>query len=261
MSAERQLVINAIGLMNKRQTKKLLKLNQSFSPQKKPLKKAKIVCKEAVSDLDSSSLSYRSPKRKNNLNIGVEHVDTHKTPFIEQRRKNYNLLFPEQQDTQAAKENLLAKQDDPFVNLFLEVKKPMPNVIRGSTKLQMLKKLGKSTHRASVFNKVHARQSSLSILRSQKSSKVNSSNSHSDEEHEIERTRQLERQKEMQELEKNLLDLPENVRNAIMLAEAKKKHSTFWYQLCSLNDKIRVFTSIFYNKRQFHEKLYDQKKI
>lgn len=56
------------------------------------------------------------------------------------------------------------------------------------------------------------------------------------------------------------MELPENVRMAIMLAEAKKKHSTFWYKLCSLNDKIRVFTSIFYNNRQLHEKLFQEKR-
>ena len=42
--------------------------------------------------------------------------------------------------------------------------------------------------------------------------------------------------------------LPENVRHAIDTAQLKKKHSDFYYRLRLLNDKIHIFTSIFYNK-------------
>jgi hypothetical protein len=48
--------------------------------------------------------------------------------------------------------------------------------------------------------------------------------------------------------------LPENVRNAIDVAQMKKKHSDFYYQLRLLNDKIHVFTSIFYNKVPKYQK-------
>ncbi len=46
--------------------------------------------------------------------------------------------------------------------------------------------------------------------------------------------------------------LPENVRNAIDVAKMKKKHSDFYYRLKILNDKIHIFTSIFYNKVPKH---------
>ena len=42
--------------------------------------------------------------------------------------------------------------------------------------------------------------------------------------------------------------LPENVRAAIDVANTKKKHSDFYYKLRLLNEKIHVFTDVFYNK-------------
>lgn len=42
--------------------------------------------------------------------------------------------------------------------------------------------------------------------------------------------------------------LPENVRNAIDIAELKQKHTEFWRRLETLNDKIYVFRSVFYTK-------------
>ena len=42
--------------------------------------------------------------------------------------------------------------------------------------------------------------------------------------------------------------LPENVRKAIDMAKMKKKHSDFYYRLRLLNDKIHIFTDIFYSK-------------
>ena len=42
--------------------------------------------------------------------------------------------------------------------------------------------------------------------------------------------------------------LPENVRTAIDTAKMKQKHSDFYNRLRLLNDKIHIFTSIFYNK-------------
>lgn len=38
------------------------------------------------------------------------------------------------------------------------------------------------------------------------------------------------------------------MRNAIDVAKLKKKHSDFYYRLRLLNDKIHIFTNIFYNK-------------
>ena len=42
--------------------------------------------------------------------------------------------------------------------------------------------------------------------------------------------------------------LPPNVRKAIDYAKQKKKHSDFYYKLRLLNDKIHIFTSIFYSR-------------
>lgn len=50
--------------------------------------------------------------------------------------------------------------------------------------------------------------------------------------------------------------MPENVRNAIDVAYMKKKHSDFYYRLKKLNDKIHVFTNIFYNKVPKYQKVW-----
>ena len=42
--------------------------------------------------------------------------------------------------------------------------------------------------------------------------------------------------------------LPENVRKAIDMAKMKKRHSDFYYKLTLLNEKINIFTNIFYSK-------------
>lgn len=42
--------------------------------------------------------------------------------------------------------------------------------------------------------------------------------------------------------------LPENVRKAIDRAKKKKKRSDFFYKLLMLNEKIHIFTHVFYNK-------------
>ena len=55
--------------------------------------------------------------------------------------------------------------------------------------------------------------------------------------------------------------LPENVRNAIDVAKMKKKHSDFYYKLRLLNDKIHIYTSIFYSKvPNYQKKWYEAKK-
>lgn len=54
--------------------------------------------------------------------------------------------------------------------------------------------------------------------------------------------------------------LPENVRNAIDLAKMKSQHSEFYYRLQTLNDKILVFRSIFYNKMPSYQRAFLQKK-
>ena len=55
-------------------------------------------------------------------------------------------------------------------------------------------------------------------------------------------------------------NLPENVRNAIDVAQMKAKHSDFYYRLQTLNDKILVFRSIFYNKMPHYQKVFLEKK-
>ena len=54
--------------------------------------------------------------------------------------------------------------------------------------------------------------------------------------------------------------LPANVRNAIDMAQMKKKHSDFYYRLRVLTDKIHVFTSIFYNKMPTYQVKWIEKK-
>jgi|APSaa5957512535_1039671.scaffolds.fasta_scaffold32902_3 hypothetical protein len=48
--------------------------------------------------------------------------------------------------------------------------------------------------------------------------------------------------------DQNYWALPENVRSAIDVANLKKKHSDFYYRLRVLNEKIHVFTDVFYDK-------------
>ena len=48
--------------------------------------------------------------------------------------------------------------------------------------------------------------------------------------------------------------LPENVRNAIDVAKMKKKHSDFYYRLRLLNDKIHIYTHMFYSKVPNYQK-------
>lgn len=54
--------------------------------------------------------------------------------------------------------------------------------------------------------------------------------------------------------------LPENVRNAIDLAKMKSQHSEFYYRLQTLNDKILVFRSIFYNRMPSYQRAFLEKK-
>ena len=56
--------------------------------------------------------------------------------------------------------------------------------------------------------------------------------------------------------------LPENVRKAIDIAKLKRKNSEFYYKLKLLNDKIHIFTSIFYSKMpNFQKQFYLKKKL
>ena len=48
--------------------------------------------------------------------------------------------------------------------------------------------------------------------------------------------------------------LSENRRHAIDRAKMKAKHSDFWYKLQTLNDKIVVFRSMYYEKMTLNEK-------
>lgn len=54
--------------------------------------------------------------------------------------------------------------------------------------------------------------------------------------------------------------LPENVRNAIDMAEMKQKHTGFFYKLQTLNDKIFVYRSVFYNRMPEHQRIFMEKK-
>lgn len=54
--------------------------------------------------------------------------------------------------------------------------------------------------------------------------------------------------------------LPENVRNAIDVAEMKQKHTSFFYKLQTLNDKIFVYRSVFYNRMPEHQRIFMEKK-
>lgn len=58
----------------------------------------------------------------------------------------------------------------------------------------------------------------------------------------------------------NYWKLPENVRNAIDLANIKSKHTSFWYRLQTLNDKIFVFRSVFYGRMPSYQKAFYLKK-
>ena len=54
--------------------------------------------------------------------------------------------------------------------------------------------------------------------------------------------------------------LPENVRNAIDLANMKSKHTQFWHRLEALNDKIYVFRDVFYGRIPAYQKAFYDKK-
>ena len=43
----------------------------------------------------------------------------------------------------------------------------------------------------------------------------------------------------------NYSNLPDKVKNAIELAQKKKKYSDFYYQLDDVNEKIKVYTKLF----------------
>lgn len=54
--------------------------------------------------------------------------------------------------------------------------------------------------------------------------------------------------------------LPENVRNAIDLANMKSKHTQFWHRLEALNDKIFVFRDVFYGRVPAYQRAFYEKK-
>ena len=54
--------------------------------------------------------------------------------------------------------------------------------------------------------------------------------------------------------------LPENVRAAIDVAKTKKKHSDFYYKLRLLNEKIHVFTDVFYGKMPNYQMYWEKKR-
>lgn len=54
--------------------------------------------------------------------------------------------------------------------------------------------------------------------------------------------------------------LPENVRKAIDFARTKQKHSDFFGKLQSLNDKLGVYTQVFYTKAPKFERVFLERK-
>ena len=54
--------------------------------------------------------------------------------------------------------------------------------------------------------------------------------------------------------------MPENVRSAIDVAKTKKKHSDFYYKLRVLNEKIHIFTHVFYGKMPNYQIFWEKKK-
>ena len=54
--------------------------------------------------------------------------------------------------------------------------------------------------------------------------------------------------------------MPENVRNAVDIANMKKKHSEFWYKLSNMSDKVYVYNQLFNHKRPLFEKAFHQRK-
>ena len=44
------------------------------------------------------------------------------------------------------------------------------------------------------------------------------------------------------------------------MAEMKQKHTSFWYKLQTLNDKIFVYRSVFYNRMPEHQRIFMEKK-
>ena len=50
--------------------------------------------------------------------------------------------------------------------------------------------------------------------------------------------------------------MPENVRAAIDLSRVRSKHSEFYYRLRGLNERIRIYKGIFYNKVPHFQKAY-----
>ena len=54
--------------------------------------------------------------------------------------------------------------------------------------------------------------------------------------------------------------LPENVRNAVDLANVKSKHTQFWRRLEAMNDKIFVIREVFYGRVPGYQKEFYEKK-
>ena len=54
----------------------------------------------------------------------------------------------------------------------------------------------------------------------------------------------------------NYWKLPENVRAAVDIANAKQFHTPFWHKLNAMNDKLFVYKSVFYTKMPAHEQVF-----
>lgn len=69
-----------------------------------------------------------------------------------------------------------------------------------------------------------------------------------------------EKDAEIKRMMEHVKDMPENVKKAVFIAASKKKHTDFYYKLDQLNDKIQIFTKLFYSKNLSHETQFQERK-
>ena len=55
--------------------------------------------------------------------------------------------------------------------------------------------------------------------------------------------------------------MPKHVQDAIVNGKKKAKHSEFYYKLRGLNEKINLYTKLFYNRVPAYQRAYMQKRV
>lgn len=136
-------------------------------------------------------------------------------------------------------QKLIEKKDDPFVKIFLSIKKQ--------------RHLGKKiSYRNLKLNK--------NRMKNSRKSSHGSCDSYLGHIYADSSEHQRERQQDIERLKKSCSQLPTNVQQAIMVAAKKKKHSDYFYRLSDLNDKIHIFTKMFYGKQPQHEMRFTQRR-